>query len=156
MDKQALFASAATLKQPSQEAAQAYGRKRAALAAAVTEALRGREDLDRLVGPGNAAMMEDNHANHGRFLESVFQDYDPERLVETILWVFRAYRARGFQLTYWPAQLNAWLNAMHAELPEAFFSELAPFYIWMLREQPAFASLSESAPSAWEPAPQHT
>jgi hypothetical protein len=40
---------------------------------------------------------------------SLFGDYHPEVLVETVLWVFRAYRSHGFKLTYWPAQLDMWV-----------------------------------------------
>ncbi len=150
MDKERLLQSARGLRQPSEAAAEEYGAKWKELAGKVTKMLVEREDIDRLIGPGNTAMMVDNHKNHGRFMESLFLSYSPARFIETILWVFRAYGAHGFRLTYWPAQLNAWLEVMHEGLTRETYLQLAPFYEWMLVEQPAFAALSEFEPSAWE------
>lgn len=154
MDLKDLVRSAEALKQPPIEAAEAYDDKQEALAKAVTTALSARPDIERLIGVGNDAMMADNHKNHARFLNSVFRSYHPETLVQTVLWVFRAYRAHGFHLTYWPAQLNAWLDAMRAQLDASQVAALEPFYDWMLVNQPAFATLSEQPiTTPWDGAP---
>jgi hypothetical protein len=102
-----------------------------------------RTDLDHLIGNENMAMMEDNHRNHARFMTSVFQVYQPVVLVETVLWVFRAYRSHGFQLTYWPAQLDQWVALLKVHLSPDAFQEIYPFYHWMLINQPTFVIESD-------------
>lgn len=143
MKKDTLLASAQQLKQPAQAHAHAYAEQAEALAAMVTAQLLARPDLETLIGPGNEEMMADNHRNHARFLSSVFQCYRPEVLVETVLWVYRAYRAHGFHLTYWPAQLDCWVKCMRETLPAASVAELYPFYEWLLINQAAFVELTD-------------
>ncbi len=155
MNKQDLITSAGKLPKPSGEAAAAYEANRDILAAQVTHALTSREDLDRLVGPGNAAMMADNHKNHALYMASVFRLLVPEQFVETIIWVYRAYLAHGFHLTYWPAQLNAWIAVMEREFSAEYVEELKPFYEWLLIHQAEFVALSESETTIWESPPAH-
>jgi hypothetical protein len=155
MTRQELLNEAATLRQPSEDAAAEYARHGQTLAERVSAALSSRPDLLRLVGEGNQEMMRDNHRNHARFMASLFGRYSAEVLVETVLWVFRAYRAHGFALTYWPAQLNSWLEAMREILSPETYAAVAPFYEWLLLRQPAFAALSDQEPVAWEGAPSH-
>ncbi len=143
MTKQHLLSQAAALPAISTEAAREYGACHPLLAEEVTRCLLQRDDLERLIGPGNWEMMADNHRNHGRFIASLLQGFNPEVLVETILWVFRAYRSHGFQLTYWPAQLDAWLRLLPQHLSEKTAREVAPLYRFMLLNQPFFATLSE-------------
>ena len=143
MTRQFLLEQAAALPAVSVEAAAEYGTQHLLLAEEVTRMLGVREDLERLIGSGNLAMMEDNHRNHGRFVASLLQAFNPEVLVETILWVFRAYRSHGFQLTYWPAQLDAWLRLLPLHLSAEAAAQIIPLYQYMLMNQPAFAALSE-------------
>ena len=49
-------------------------------------------------------------------MSSLLATYSPEVLVNTVLWVFRAYRAHGFNLTYWPAQLDTWVVLLEKHL----------------------------------------
>ncbi len=148
--KAACIADLDALPPVSPEAAAAFADKGMAMAARVTNLLAARPDLERLVGEGNQAMMEDNHKNHARYIASVLERLVPEQLVETIIWVYRAYRAHGFHLTYWPAQLNAWLEAMEAELDEKTCQEVEPLYTWMLNRQAIFVALSEQCATTWE------
>lgn len=144
MTKSELIGSASGIHVPSTEAAAEFRSKRELISSKVSQMLAGRPDLERLIGPGNQAMMEDNHRNHGRFMESLFHRFSGETLVETVLWVFRAYRAHGFHLSYWPAQLDAWVAVLQKELSEPAFQEIYPLYHWMIIQQPAFVSLSEA------------
>ncbi|MBD3235472.1 MAG: hypothetical protein GF330_02070 [Candidatus Eisenbacteria bacterium] len=143
MTKHALIDSARRLPAPSPPAATEYAARVELLSAEVTRTLRERSDLDALIGPGNAAMMEQNHRNHARFMSNLLGAFDPEVLVETILWVFRAYRGHGFHLTYWPAQLDTWLVVLEDRLPADACREVRRIYDWMLVHQAAFAALSE-------------
>ena len=143
MTKEELVATAAALPHPTPAAAHEYSEKRERLAAEINRIMGQRTDLEDLIGAGNHDMMEDNHRNHARFLTSLFQDFSPVVLVETVLWVFRAYRSHGFHLTYWPAQLDTWVEIFKKELTPATFENVYPVYHWMIIHQPAFVALSD-------------
>lgn len=129
------------------EAAREYSGEREILVAEVNKLLLRRLDVEQLVGPGNLDMMRDNHGNHARFVESLLQCYNADVLVETVLWVFRAYRAHGFRLTYWPAQLNAWVETLQLHLTPESFTAIYPLYHWFIIHVPVFAALTDSPDS---------
>jgi len=144
MTKAELIKSAEFLQQPSLKAAQEYEQKSEFLANEMNSKMIKRSDLNLLIGLENTAMMEDNHRNHVRFLSSVFFNFQPQVLVETVLWVFRAYRSHGFNLTYWPAQLSQWVELFKTNLSKETYTEIYPFYQWMIINQPAFVSESDN------------
>jgi hypothetical protein len=143
MTREELIQSAAGLKQPSPEATAEYSSKADAMATMLNERFGRRTDIVHLIGEGNLEMMQGNHRNHYRFMISLFGHYSPEVFTETVLWVFRAYHNHGFQLTYWPAQLDAWLEIFKAELSPECFDQIYPFYHWMIVNNPIFAGLSK-------------
>jgi hypothetical protein len=143
MDKQKLLKSASDLKQPSKQCADEFISKGDKLAAEMNKIMTNRSDVKMMVGDNNISMMEDNHRNHIRFLSSVFTSYEPEILVETVLWVYRAYRNHGFNLSYWPAQLDQWVQIFKTELTDECFKEVYPFYNWMIINQPIFVAESD-------------
>ena len=110
----------------------------------MTDTLLARSDLDSLIGIGNRQVMKDNHRNHGRFIASMLSSFDPGLLVETILWVFRAYRSRGFEAKYWPVQLEAWLEAIKANLSTESSDEIERLYMFMLNNTPGFTAITDS------------
>ena len=144
MNRQDLLETARALPAFSAAAAQEYADQRELLVASLNQIMLQRVDLDQLVGAGNHAMMQDNHRNHARFMGSLFMLLSPAVLVDTVLWVFRAYRSHGFQLTYWPAQLDTWVEIFREDLTEKTFEEIYPFYHWMIVHQPAFVELSDN------------
>ncbi len=80
--------------QPTIKASTAYIALSEEMAAEVSRKLLSRADVDKLIGgPANREMMQDNDRNHARFFSSLFQNYNPEVLVNTVLWVFSAYPA---------------------------------------------------------------
>jgi len=143
MDKSLLIESARALEKVSTKSAEEYSQKSDSLAEAVSNALLLREDLTALIGPNNLAMMKDNHANHARFIASILQHPNPEVLVESVLWVFRAYRNHGFSTNYWAAQLNAWFGILPQELSETAWAEIRPYYHWLQVNIPLFAALTD-------------
>lgn len=145
MTPEELLASARAIPVPTESAAREYEAKRERLAAEMNRIMGARPDLTALIGEGNRPMMEDNHRNHARFIASLLLNFSPEVLVETVLWVFRAYRAHGFRLAYWPAQLDTWTEVLKAELTPEAFASVEPVYRWMIVRQPAFAALSDAA-----------
>lgn len=144
MDRNELIQTAAKLLQVSKASATEYSTKRDQLVELLNEKMLSRADLTEMVGAGNVDMMKDNHANHARFLESIFNAHNPEVLVDTVLWVFRAYRSRDFSSTYWAAQLNAWIELYKKELSPTCYQEIYPYYNWMQINIPTFNLLAES------------
>lgn len=144
MTREELLETARAMPPFPAEAAREYGREREILVADVNKRLLQRPDVEQLVGPGNLDMMRDNHGNHARFVESLLQCYNADVLVETVLWVFRAYRAHGFRLTYWSAQLNAWVEVLQARLSPESFAAIYPLYRWFIIHIPTFVALTDS------------
>lgn len=144
MTRDELIRSASRLQQVSKDAAIEFSAKRDRLVELLNEKMLSRADLMDMVGAGNVEMMKDNHANHARFLESIFNTHNPEVLVDTVLWVFRAYRSRNFSSTYWAAQLNAWIELYKKELTPGCYQEIYPYYNWMQINIPIFNLLAES------------
>jgi hypothetical protein len=145
MKKEDLFKSASKLKQPSPEAIAEYNSRADAMTLMLNNRLCKRNDIVQLIGEGNLEMMYDNHRNHMRFMISLFNDYNPVVFTETVLWVFRAYRSHGFKLTYWPAQLDNWVDIFNKELSKECFDQIYPFYEWMIVNNPLFAIISDQA-----------
>lgn len=142
MTKSELIKSAEKLHQPSSEAVLEYGEKKGQLVSEMNKKMLSRSDLAMLVGEENKSMMQDNHINHARFMSSVFAEYNPEVLVETIIWVFRTYRSHGFNLAYWPVQLNQWAEIYKSNLSHNTYNEIYPFYSWIAENQSSFSELS--------------
>ena len=76
-------------------------------------------------------------------MSSIFQNYVREVLVDTVVWVFHSYRTHGFNLTYWPAMLDIWVEMMREKLSAESFKEIYPFYNWLLISRAAFTNLSD-------------
>ncbi|THB81005.1 MAG: hypothetical protein D3926_04240 [Desulfobacteraceae bacterium] len=141
--KESLVQTASQLMIPSKEAADEFSKKRESLAAMGSDRLSKRTDIEKLVGQGNQQMAEDNNRNFARFMESLFLEYNPQVFVDTVLWVFRAYRSHGFQTTYWATNLNIWVDLLKSELSSGAFDQIYPLYNWLIINIPIFASLSE-------------
>lgn len=143
MDKSFLLETAIQLKQVNFASLEEYQKKTEQLIAKMNTLMLEKTDIEDLVGKNNLSMMKDNHANHVRFMVSVFKNYNPEVLVETVLWVFRAYRSHGFTSNYWATQLNTWIYLLKKELTPGCYSEIYPFYEWMQINIPVFVKLSD-------------
>jgi len=141
--KQKLIKSASIIAQPSVSALEEFSQKHEQLASLGNQLIAKRADFEKLVGKGNRTMAEDNNRNFARFMASLFSDYNPNVLVETVLWVFRAYRSHGFQTTYWAANLNIWVDMMKKELSDESFDSIQPFYIWLIVNIPIFVKLTD-------------
>lgn len=143
MDKNYLIETATQMKQMSSSSAEEYRQKSELLINKMNALMLDKADIEKLVGKENLDMMKDNHANHVRFMASVFKNNNPEVLVETVLWVFRAYRSHGFTTNYWATQLNTWISLLKEMLTPESFSEIYPYYEWMQINIPVFTKLSD-------------
>lgn len=138
-----LVQTAQQLRQPAVAAAAEFEAARDSLAAELTRQMTARPDLEKLIGPGNLPMMEDNSRNFCRFMGAMFVAYEPEVLAQTALWVFRAYRSHGFHTTYWPANLDTFVAIARTRLTPATFAETYPFFQWLIVNIPTFVKISD-------------
>lgn len=143
MTKSDLLKSAQELNQVGQEMADEFSSKKDVLVYLMNTKMLERHDIKEMVGEDNVDMMKDNHANHARFLESIFINFQPDVLLDTVLWVFRAYRSRNFSSTYWSAQLNTWLEIYKENLSDDCYKAIYPYYNWMQINIPSFNALAE-------------
>jgi len=119
-------------------------------AAELTASLKNRPDLEDLIGVGNMSIMEMNHINHFRYMNSLAALYDPKSFVETVIWVFRTYRARGFSVQYWKVMLPEAMTILRQQLGDAHYHEFGPYYEWLHANIETFARLSETELSVFE------
>jgi len=143
MDRNYLLETATQLKCVSAASAEEYLQKTEQLIAQMNTLMLAKTDIKDLVGKDNLDMMKDNHANHARFMLSVFKNYNPEVFVETLLWVFRAYRSHGFTTNYWATQLNTWIYLLKDSLTPESYSEIYPYYEWMQINIPILVKVSD-------------
>ncbi len=144
MKYEQLVESASRIYSPDPSLIKEYSEKLAMILEKQNKRMLNRKDILDLVGEQNLDLMLDNHANHCRFIQSVIENLNPEILVDTILWVFRAYQSRGFKQTYWAAQLNGWLVVLEEELTPSSFIKIRFIYQWMQINIPHFSILSEA------------
>ncbi len=143
MNLQYLLETANQLRQPSASTAAEFERAQVGLAEELNHRMLARPDLEKLIGTGNSAMMQDNSRNFCRFMCAQFHAYEPEVLAQTALWVFRAYRSHGFKTIYWPANLDTFLQIARTQLAPASFEELYPFFQWLVVNVPSFVKISD-------------
>lgn len=141
--KDLLIATAMKLTQVSDLAANEYVGKSDLLISMINSRMLERSDIEDIVSENNLSMMKDNHANHVRFISSILKNRNPEVLVETILWVFRAYRSHHFTTNYWAAQLNCWIEILREVLTLDSYNEIYPYYEWMQINIPIFVIVSD-------------
>ena len=143
MDKNYLLETAMQLKHVSVKSAEEYHQNAEKLVTKMNTLMLGRPDIESLVGSNNINMMKDNHANHVRFIASILKNYNADVLVDTVLWVFRAYRSHGFTTNYWAAQLNTWMTVVKEVLTPESFVEVYPYYEWLQVNIPLFVMVSD-------------
>lgn len=143
MGEKFLLETAQQLKQVSVKTAEEYHQNAEQLIAKMNTLMIERPDIEDLVGANNINMMKDNHANHVRFIASILKNYNADVLVDTVLWVFRAYRSHGFTTNYWAAQLNTWMTIIKEVLSPESFVEVYPYYEWMQINIPLFVKVSD-------------
>ena len=76
-------------------------------------------------------------------MASILKNFNAEVFVDTVLWVFRAYRSHGFTTNYWASQLNTWIDILKNSLTDKSFNEVYPYYEWMQVNIPIFVKLSD-------------
>ncbi len=142
--KERIINTANELPEFTEEAYKEYEATIPKMVSELNDMMLNRSDIDILAGDKiNIEMMKDNHSNHAHFIASILKNFDAGVLVDTILWVFRAYRSRQFHTNYWAAQLNAWRTIIQKNLSEKTAQNVLPLYHWMQINIPAFTELSD-------------
>jgi len=143
MDKQQLTDIAPDLSTIQKSYVNELGQKMDKLVAEMNEIMCNRPDIEELVGKDNIRMMKDNHANHLRFVHSLLDHYNKQVLVDTVAWVYRSYRSRGFHVNYWAAQINTWIDLLKKRLSEDAYVSISPLYNWFIITIPHFSQMSD-------------
>jgi hypothetical protein len=120
------------------------------MAEVVSARIHERSDVTPLIGSGNETMMRDNHRNHARFMGYSLPSLTPSLFLDTVHWVYRTYRARGFSPRYWEVMLPLWQEVMREKLPSDVRESITPFYQWILQNHEALVRLSDEQASTWE------
>lgn len=128
------------------DTASAYQAKGLLLQTDVDMTLIGRNDLNRLIGWNPVETMTTNHANHHRFLSTVFALGEGELLRVIVPWVYRAYRAHGFSYDYFPLELAAWRSACMRHLSPEHAAPVARFYEAFEAMHPDLVAIAEAGP----------
>lgn len=150
MDKQTLFDSAEALILPSGNTSESLEMYADICAKELTAVMHDRSELQNLIGEGNEHVMEINHHNHFKYIASLVSLYDPKSFVETVIWVFRTYRAQGFQVDYWRVMLPQAKRVLKKHLTDGEYAEAVIIYDWLFNNISAFATLSEEETSFYE------
>jgi hypothetical protein len=143
MDEDYLLETAEKLKQVSDKTSDEYLSKSDLMTTKMNTMMSERAGIESIIGENNLSMMKDNHANHVRFIASILKNHNSIVLVETVLWVFRAYRSHGFTTNYWSAQLNSWIVILIDNLSPETFEEVYPYYEWMQVNIPTFETVAD-------------
>lgn len=142
--KSTLIKSADKIARVSENSIKEYVDKTELLGAKMNDSILKRDDIIELIGgEKNITMMKDNHNNHLRFVASILQTPDSETLVDTTLWVFRAYMSRGFSTNYWNVQLETWRQLLKENISDKAFSEIISIYNWFTVNIPHFTVAAE-------------
>lgn len=150
MNKNELITSASHVVPPSERSAALLTEHAEGCAKLLTDALQTREDFLNLVGVRNASLAATNHINHFHYIASLAALYDPASFVETVIWVLRTYRGKGFSAEYWNVMLPEAKKAVDILLPHEACGEIVVLHDWLMNNMPALLSTSEVTPSFFE------
>ncbi|MCT4591558.1 MAG: hypothetical protein N4A71_27300 [Carboxylicivirga sp.] len=143
MNKSELLKSAEQLPSVPAQALSEYQAKSGRMVEELNELLLSNNEITRLIGYGNIDLMKNNHENHVQFMSSVFENFNAETLVSTVLWVFKVYRNRNFHPDYWQEQLQGWISIIKTNLNEVHHTEILMYYQWMLKNINVFTQLTD-------------
>ncbi|GAB4267547.1 MAG: hypothetical protein Kow0092_20940 [Deferrisomatales bacterium] len=132
----------------SASATAAYAAAGERLIAAVGTRMARRADIAALTGGNPLEEMFAHQRNHHRALASLLRFGRGDLLEQELAWAYRTYTAHGFSLEYFPAEAQAWVEAIRTHLSPTHAGELEPVYRWVLETHAA-----RQAPSPPRPAP---
>jgi hypothetical protein len=150
VSKEDLIELAGRITPPSRACSDKMTEQADVLASALNRRMMAREDLISLIGSGNEELMEANHANHFKYIASLASLYDATSMVETIMWVIRAYTAHGFSPQYWDVMLPEAIEVLQHHLPPDDFCQVKVMYDFISQHFEDFVNIAASSPSFFE------
>ncbi len=139
----ALIGSTKKLPPVPLSAAENYIAKKDLLVGDVNRALTEHPNLKILIGSNPLTVLYDNHNNHALFMGNVFKLNDFTFMARVIFWVYRTYNQRGFSFDYFPAALNAWVEAIKKHIEPEQAKHLINIYRWMIDNHEEIIQASE-------------
>ncbi len=130
MDKVKLKVIAGKLEKPSWNSYNNYVDKTQLMINYVSNQMKADPRYKEKVGD-NEEMIDMNLFNHTLFMSSIFLNFDAGVFIETILWSYRTYMARGVQDSYWLDSYNTWLEVIEKQLSSSSYNEISSFYKFM-------------------------
>ncbi len=104
--------------------------------------IENRDDVDVLLGGRPMELLQQNHVNHAKFMSSIFALKSGSGFVETVIWVYRAYRGRGISADYFPIALEAWKQGVNKFLSPDNVNGISNVYSLMIKYHDDFYELS--------------
>lgn len=144
MGKNELIKSARKITRTSENSLKEYMKFRQLLIPLMDIEILSRKDVLELIGdPKNIKAVTDINTYHVNFIASILQLPDSETLVDSSLWVFRAYMSRGFISKYWTVQIRTILQLLREKISENAFLEIKSIYNWLSVNIPTFTLLAD-------------
>lgn len=139
------------------EAVKDYEKNSEAMLEMVNEELSNSEGIVDLIEGNSFDMMRDNHENHVRFMTNVFELDNYKLMVRTVSWVYRTYKNHGFSYDYFPAELEAWMQAVNQHLRPENAKPIEEVYSFLLDNHRKFINMAQDLkeldldiPGEWE------
>jgi hypothetical protein len=143
MTKNELSAQARLLKMPAVEHLREYEELQPAITARMNREFFTIDDaLAATGGPGNIDMIKINHGNHSKYVSTILAAYDPDQFVNTVLWVYKTYRAHGVLPVYWTLQIPQWIDILTDMLSDDAADGILPFYRFLEEHHSSFTELT--------------
>jgi hypothetical protein len=145
-----LLESAKTLSKPSKESAKEYSEAIQIITTSYTTNMKERDEIENHIGNNkdqyhwHKDMIEDSYQYRTKYMESLFENFAPENLVDTCLWAMRAIRSRGMEAKMWNFQLLEMKKLLEEKLSPQAASEICPIYDWMLENVDEMAIIADS------------
>lgn len=139
-----IWKQAAQIQPVSAEASKEYESKQSELTGEVDRVMASRSDIHRILGNNPLQVMYDNHRYHAMTMSNFFKMNRYTLLARIIVWVYRAYRSRGFEYEYFYHANQAWQNAIQNHLPLPAREEILAVYRWLNKQHQSFVELAES------------
>ncbi len=126
----------------SHQASMQFKALKGALLEALNTHMTSLPHMATLIGGNPRSLMLDNHRNHLDFMEMVFRFNAHGMLCQTIPWVYRTYRARGFSFDYFPIELKGWKKVIERHMEPDLSPDILAVYDFMIRHHEHWIELS--------------
>ena len=133
-----------------EKAVESYGLLAPLLVDQVNRSIESSGRLAELVGSNPVELVRANHENHASFMCSVLMVKSAPTLVDTVIWVYSSYIARGFRPEYFPVELSAWKEAVLEHMGHDSGQSIARLYALMIESHQSFLLESEKPSAAIE------